>query len=138
MKDLDLQVSDRVTYKYTDKSNTVVELVSNDNVDVLSFKDYLENERIKILKIERIGENGWYTVYEKKDLLTSEEKEFLKDIIKYYDNISQIKFREEIINLCDEDSYVMCSLDYPDNMKFENIKKVEFYTLKDLGLEEEV
>ena len=129
--DLDIQVGDRVTFHYVDNDETMIWIVTTKE----EADDFFNTK--ETLKIERIGENGWCTVYEKKDLLTDEEKEFLKDIIKYYDNISQIKFREEIINLCDEDSYVMCSLDYPDNMKFENIKKVEFYTLKDLGLEEE-
>lgn len=52
-------------------------------------------EKDKIKKIERIGTNGWYTVYEKeekKELLTEEEKDFLKAYIKF--NGKEIDFIE--------------------------------------------
>ena len=127
MDNLDIQVGDRVTYE-----NGFVEIMLNNQL----VKQRIDSDRV--IKIERIGAGGWYTVYEKKELLTDEEREFLKDIIKYYDNISQIDFTLSSISFENDNFNVICNVDYPKKLKFENIKKNKYYTLKDLGLEEEV
>ena len=135
MEDLDIQVGDRVTSKNNETGEIYVEIVYN-KIGVENIKKISYN--IEPIKIERIGASDWYTVYEKKELLTDEEKEFLKDIIKYYDNISQIAFNSNNINFCDNINYIICASDYPKNLKFGNIKKDKEYTLEELGLEKEV
>ena len=135
MKDLDIQVGDRLTYKSIGK--IFIELIKSSR-DLKEILFEIENKDTEILKIERIGENGWYTVYEKKDLLTDEEREFLKNIIKYYDGISRIEATLSSISFENDNFHIICIIDYPKKLKFENIKKNEYYTLKDLGLEEEV
>lgn len=135
MKDLDIQVGDRLTYKSIGK--IFIELIKSSR-DLKEILFEIENKDTEILKIERIGENGWYTVYEKKDLLTDEEREFLKNIIKYYDGISRIETTLSSISFENDNFHIICIIDYPKKLKFENIKKNEYYTLKDLGLEEEV
>ena len=45
------------------------------------------NEFKEVLKIERIGTNGWYTVYEKEtEILDEKEKEYLNNLIKPFKN----------------------------------------------------
>ena len=75
-----------------------------------------------------------YTVYEKeKELLTEEERDFLNDVIKYYD-ITHIICGESSIDLhCD--NHIVACLDYPKNLKFQNIQ-CERCSLSKLGLEE--
>lgn len=68
-----------------------------------------------------------------KKLFTEDEEEFLKSMIKWY-NISTIEFTGTEIFLR-ENGRIVCNPDYPENMKFENIKKYKYYTLKELGLE---
>ena len=52
MKDLDIQVGDRVTFHYTDDDEVNIWLVSyKDEAD-----DFISDNDRKILKIERIGE----------------------------------------------------------------------------------
>ena len=149
MKDFDIQVGDRVTYEILDKPDRlrfdrgriINEIITNDYIGLsgtYKIKEHLRNKDIEILKIERIGEKGWYTVYEKKELLTDEEREFLKNIIKYYDGISRIETTLSSISFENDNFHIICIIDYPKKLKFENIKKNEYYTLKELGLEEEV
>ena len=91
----------------------------------------IESNNIKILKIERPK----YEVVEKQEeLLTDEEKQFLKDMCKYH-NITSIEFDSDSIDFYDSSRIVNCS-DYPKNMKFANVVKNREYTLKELGLEE--
>lgn len=122
MQDYNIEVGDRVTY--IDYSRAII--VDRTDLEVIN-----SNE---ILKIERIGQNGWYTVYEKeKELLTEEERKFLKDIIKYYD-ITHILCCENSMDLHNENLVVAC-LDYPKNLKFKNIHGKR-YSISELGLYE--
>ena len=127
---MDIQVGDRVTYESFGEIETAL---ITDNEDIDNIKEDIKNNNIEILKIER---PKYEVVEEKKELLTEEEKEFWKNICKYYKNISQIFFDINTIKLCNKDFYVVCCLDYPDNINFDNIKKDKHYTLKELGLEE--
>lgn len=68
-----------------------------------------------------------------KKLFTEDEEEFLKSMIKWY-NISTIEFDGTEVFL-KENGRIVCNPDYPENMKFENIKEYKYYTLKELGLE---
>ena len=131
MDNFDMQVGDRITYKSLEK--IFMELIKS-SLDLKEISFEIENKDIEIIKIERIGAGGWYTVYEKKELLTDEEKEFLRDIIKYYDDTSKIEFSANI-DLYNNVGYIICALDYPKKLKFENIEENKWYTLNELGLE---
>ena len=125
---MDIRVGDRVTYKYNEKIK--IDLV--ENLETIENVNKLENQ-IEILKIER---PKYEVVEEKKELLTEEEKEFLKDMCKYYDGV-KIIFNNKEINFLDENNHIVNCPDYPKNMKFQNVKKYGYYyTLKELGLEE--
>ncbi len=70
-----IQVGDRVTYRFLedDKEN-----MKHERQSIMTSEEeivrYTTITDLVILKIERIGRNGWYTVYE-KELLTEEEKD---------------------------------------------------------------
>ena len=136
MEKYDIKVGDKITYKCPDGISTKLITFSLYLEDI---KCDLKNKRIEILKIERIGENGWYTVYEKKELLTDEEKEFLKLYIKYVDkNIDTIGTesiggRKSIYFTKSNSGYYY----YPNQDYFKGLELDRKYTLKDLGLEEE-
>ena len=63
MKDLDIQVGDRVTFHYTDDDEVNIWLVSyKDEAD-----DFISDNDRKILKIERIGEKRLvYSLWERE------------------------------------------------------------------------
>ena len=71
-------------------------------------------------------------------MLTDEEREFLKNITKYYNCISGIQFIKDAIDFRNNYSFTICILDYPKKLKFKNTERYRAYTLKELGLEEEV
>lgn len=157
MKDLDIRVGDRVTYietrivicedreemgdilprfylKTKEVKNEATAIVTNSNID---FKE--------VVKVERIGQKGWYTVYEKDpEILDKKEKEYLSAVIKPFKNrINKIvkmpnydDLEKEFIsiNFIDNDD----DLDFPlfkkDTM-YKNMKSKKSYTLKELGLE---
>ena len=132
---LDIQVGDRLTYY--NKSN------EREYTDIFSTSEDIEwfkSKNREILKIERIGAGGWYTVYEKEDLLTDEEREFLKLYIKYVDkNIDTIGTesiggRKSIYFAKSNSGYYY----YSNQNYFKGLELDKKYTLKDLGLEEEV
>ena len=89
---MDIQVGDKVTYRYESEENIRMSIITDTN----ELRDYKHMslkkgkiDSIDILKIERIGEKGWYTVYEaEKELLTEEEREYLKLRLKFsrYEN----------------------------------------------------
>lgn len=127
---MDIQVGDRITYKYDEK----IRISIIENLSDIEFMRKFANS-IEILKIER---PKYEVIEEKKELLTEEEKEYLKKICKYYNYISLIYFSsEDTILFCDEDFSVICKFNfYPKNMEFKKIERNKKYTLKELGLEE--
>lgn len=97
-----------------------------------NFKDDYDN----LVKIERIGQNGWYIVYEKKELLTDEEKEFLKVCIKINNDIYYIqRFKKEIFLINKENTKNLIIIKHNNDI-FNQLKEIETYTLSELGLEE--
>ena len=85
---------------------------------------------VEILKIER---PNWEVVEEKKELLTKEEREFLKFFVKHY-KINQIRFGTfDMDVISDENRYVTCTY-YPENMKFEGVERGRKYTPKELRI----
>lgn len=74
MKNLDIQVGDRLTFDKNDKEKAIVLVMTNSDQQFYerNFKDDYDN----LAKIERIGQNGWYIVYEKEaEILDEVEKE---------------------------------------------------------------
>lgn len=143
-----IQVGDRVThikvsvevgsyrgyglgFKTKEVRDKVIEIVTKDNED---YKD--------VLKIERIGSNGWYTVYEKKtEILDEKEKEYLKSVIKPFKDRIQHIIK---IKSCSNQQFIrmylnnndICTLpNFLKNTMYKNMKIDKLYTLKELGLE---
>lgn len=125
---MEMRVGDRVTYKY-EGGNNIFELIITSTSELIKFKN---NEvKAKVLKIERPN----YSVIEekeKKELLTEEEREFLKNMVKWY-NITHIRFNNEDIDFL-ENSHIVCCLDYPTKLDFNNIETYKNYTLSELRI----
>lgn len=153
MKKLDIQVGDRITYiqikqiisprsfydfKTEEVKNKVTRIVTDSNEE---FKE--------ILKIERIGQNGWYTVYEKEsEILDEKEKEYLSNVIKPFKNrilgiikettacVSPVrieKMEQIVIKVKNEYSIIMPV--FKINTMYKKMKPGKEYSLKELGLE---
>ena len=120
-----IQVGDKITYK--NSMGNIRQVIIKDEEQKIK---YLNNTNAysKILKIER---TTYEVVEENKELFTDEEREFLKDICKYY-NIIEIEFGSTSIYFFDVDQNVVNNFDYPQNMKIENVERNKFYTLKEL------
>ncbi len=129
---MDIQVGDRVTYRYETEQEVRSSIIN----DIDELKDYIgmasrkgEISSIELLKIER---PTYAVIEEKKELLTEEEKEFLKTISKIkYDGISYIeKANRQLI--------VQGSMTYQTNYiitdKFNGLTENERYTLEELGI----
>lgn len=129
-----IEVGDRATF-------------GNGNIMIATtnMKSEIWREYGDVVKIERIGSSGWYTVYEKeekKELLTEDEREFLKlylNLLKSVVHITQLeKTNYETVKLCsinktDENEYIY-SFDISSNM-LEKLNENKRYTLSELGLE---
>lgn len=126
---MDIQVGDRVTYIYLEGDNTEVSTIVACNSEIKFLQNILEQEQTKLLKIERPK----YEEIENKKLITEEEKEFLKDIIKWYKDITTIIFTTRDIDIYSGNRIVLCP-DYPSGLTFKNVKKYKSYTLEELGL----
>ena len=132
MKDFDMQVGDRVTNKNSKTGNKFRRIICDEGT-IKEIENSLYD--IETIKIECIGENGWYTVYEKKDLLTDEEREFLKLYMKINGiKAKKIKFYVAYAELKSESGTFTIFIN--TEKSFNKLIGKE-YTLKDLGLEEE-
>lgn len=133
MKNLDIQVGDRVTFLY--KNEKMVEIAGNSKLINKA------KENTETLKIERIGNQGWYTVYEKeekRELLTDKERELLKVMIKNLcADIGYIKKTYEKVILIKNNGVKIAQIIIRDViLEFKNLEKDKEYSLSELGLEE--
>lgn len=134
---MDIQVGDRVTYKYlnTIDKKLITRIILDEN-EIKDYKNMSVNTdkefAIEILKIERPKYEVIEVIEEKKELLTEEEKEFLISMIKFY-NIDKIVFNDKDIDFYENHKVVNCP-DNPARLEFENIERYKFYTLEELGL----
>lgn len=144
-----IEVGDRVTHIQTtlelerhrgfgcgfatkEVKSKVVEIVTSGNRE---FKE--------VLKIERVGNNGWYTVYEKEtEILDEKEKEYLKAVIKpFRKNIKYIaktchNFGDaEYLRIVLKDNNMGALPDFKPRTMYKNMELKKEYTLKELGLE---
>ena len=79
-----IEVGDKIAYKYKGEDGIIEEIIIGEG-DICA----LTQDDIEILKIER---PNWTVVEEKKDLLTEEEKEFLKQIFKFKEFNSKVNY----------------------------------------------
>ena len=127
---MDMQVGDKVTYK-------IREIVFTEIINNLSWGVKLKNDAMyEILKIER---PKYEVVEEKKELLTEEEREFLKQYIKLIGFEKDVGYIKKSINrflyvILSDDSNFEIEVSYGEN--FKNLENEKVYTLKELGLEE--
>ena len=126
---MDIQVGDRVTYQ-----NGKSEFILN------SSDAYNATHCATIVKIER---PKYREIEVKKELLTEEEREFLRQILKFGNYGSNTE--NGIIKYIIKDGYYIelhyedwaCNTIYIDkNLYFRNLERNKTYTLKELGLEE--
>ena len=123
--DIQVEIGDIITFK------------SGKQILVTEEKNYDFNT---IKKIKRVSYNGWHTIWEQKEeLLTEEEKEFLRQVLKFGN------YGRETIKFIIKDGYYI-ELHYKDwayntiyideKLYFKNLEATKEYTLKELGLEE--
>lgn len=132
-----IEVGDRITYKYKNYNAKYEEIVTSEIVKEAFFSR--KNKDIEILKIEHPN----YGIEEKKELLTEEEREFLKECIKFINieinSINVIKIgsasREIHFNKNKDGSGLGYWYYIKDNY-FKNLELGKIYTLKEVGLEE--
>ena len=91
---MDIQVGDRIIYKYMGEMKT--SLITDDE-DIENIQEDIKNNSIEIIKIER---PKYEVVEEKKELLTEEEKDFLRQALRFIDiKILSINiYKQEISN----------------------------------------
>lgn len=125
---IEIQVGDRVTYKGYGESKIVM-MISN---------EFFTMNNTEIQKIERIGSNGWYTVYEKeekKDLLTADEKAILINLKKITSEIYYIqRIGNDLFFLDKNDSKNIAKI--LNTKMFKGLNPCNKYTLEELGLED--
>ena len=126
---MDIQVGDRVTYQ--NKLNEIKKAIIKDDEMAILFK--VDKKYIKVLKIER---PKYETIEEKKELLTEEEKDFLKQYIKIIENLNNGEVKEIYREETYLRLYLKTGLDYKIEVgtKFSNMKLENTYTLEELGL----
>lgn len=137
---MNIQVGDRVTYKYLnteDKRECIA--VIQDIVELEDYKRMIENKSelcsIEILKIEC---PKWEVVEENKELLTEEERNFLKNYMKLIHFENDIEYIEKMDNHIIA-LYLQDKCDFRFEITIENFVNLENYkkyTLSELGLEE--
>lgn len=145
MNNLDIQVGDRVTHEIegvktmVENNVCIMRTVKEKRTALVTMDQVIIKDETQILKIERIGKNGWYTVYdkeEKKELLTEEERDFLEKFVKFSNNYINYIIRVEhtIIFHTDCHYHREEKIEVNNNFfnKLENNRK---YTLSELGLE---
>ena len=139
-KDLILKRGDRVTYTLdSDIEDTHILYV--DGYDGESIKSF-EKDNSKVLKVER--QVKYETIYEYKEILDKEEKEYLKNVIKpfrnkvefirkmryysnahrYYKDYIQISLPEELVEMPS----------FEQNAMYKGMEVERKYTLEELGL----
>ncbi len=134
---MDIQVGDLVTYK--NSMGNIRQVVIKDEEQKIKYINNVDTYK-NILKIER---PKYEVVEEKKELLTEEEREFLRQILKFGNYGSNTE--NGIIKYIIKDGYYI-ELHYEDwayntiyidkNLYFRNLERNKTYTLKELGLEE--
>ena len=135
-KDLILKRGDRITYSL-DSDIEDIHILYVDGCDGKSIKSF-EQDDGKVLKVER--QVKYETIYEYKEILDKEEKEYLRNVIKpFRDRVTYI------FKCCDssELSYIFIKMKNKENIKlpffkrntmYKGMQPNRSYTLEELGL----
>lgn len=133
-KDLILKKGDIVTY-YFEKGNTPREMLINDS-NGKTLKELVKIHNIKVIKIERKQ-----TIYEYKEILDDEEREYLGDFIRPFKN--KITYIEKLATNDKEKEWLCIGLKreqgvilpyFKANAMYKGMKLNKEYTLEELGL----
>lgn len=123
-----IEVGDKLTGKWLDNNQIIEEMaVSNDFLQKL-YKN-IENNKVEILKIER---PNWEVVEEKKELLTEEERAFLKVCVKTDNDIYYVQKNKERLFLINKEKTKNVFTINNGNM-FKTLEQ-KTYTLKELRI----
>ena len=126
---MDIQVGDRVTYKSINEPDYQVrpKIIINED-DIIKIHSCIKENQIKILKIER---PKYEVVEENKELLTKQEKEFLKLYMQFTNIITNTIYKKDgFIN------FIGYTVELALYKGFDKLVENKLYTLKELGLEE--
>ena len=129
---MDIQVGDLITYiNSNDSLGMRYKSIMINSDRLIDYKNKLENKEIEIIKTER---PKYEVIEEKKELLTEEEKEFLKSYIKFTNYIPNkiCKDNSEHRILFYVDEYLRDKYEFFGT--FKNLEDSKIYTLKELGL----
>lgn len=133
---MDIQAGDKITYIYLKENKKVTAIVAcnSEAKDLQNMQKEGSEHQIKILKIER---PKYEVIEEKKELLTEEEKEFLKQTLKFGNYNGAVKFIVRMgyfLKLHFNDWH--CNTVYIDKkVYFKELVEDNKYTLEELGLE---
>ncbi len=143
-----IEVGDRVTYECVvskliyDNGFTRSEKVKEKNIMIKIASNVKYTESAEIIKVERIGKDGWYTVYKKSaEILDKIEKEYLKSVIKPFK--SRIEYIKKVRKYYSNLEYICIVLkennigilpDFKPGTMYKNMKLETEYTLSELGL----
>ena len=131
---MDIQVGDRITFE-----DGIVKLIY-DMDRLFEINQYINGGGNQIIKVER---PKYEVVEEKKELLTEEEREFLRQAFKFGNYGSDTG--NETIKFVGKSGYYICvyydeyasnTIYIDKNLYFKSLKEDKKYTLKELGLEE--
>ena len=128
-----IQVGDRITYKNINEPNYQArpKIIINE-YDIAKIHGCIKENQIDILKIER---PKYEIIEEKEELLTEEEKKFLKQYSSFANYaIYKIKKDENYLLFIDGADTVRTRYEFYNC--FKNLDDGAYYTLKELGLEE--
>ncbi len=132
---IDIQVGDRITYIDKQEKKCIITVLE----DKGELSDNKDNPIKEILKIER---PRYEVVEEKKELLTEEEKEFLKTALMFGNYGEETK--NGVIKFIEKrgyyiyfyhDEWASNSIYIDKNLYFKNLEEDRKYTLQELGLD---
>lgn len=133
---MDIQVGDRITYIYLKNNKEVTAIIAckAEIKDLQNMQKEGSEHQIKILKIER---PTYEVIVENKELLTGEEKEFLKSYIKLIESLNNGEVTHISRYNITITVYLRTGLSYDAEVgpRFENMIEDENYPIESLGLE---
>lgn len=131
---MDIQVGDLITYiNSNDSLRMRYKSIMINSDRLIDYKNKLENKEIEIIKIER---PKYEVIQEKKELLTEEEKEFLKSYIKIIKSLNngQIEYIARYGVMIVVHLKTKLSYDADIGPRFKGMIENKTYTLEELGL----
>lgn len=135
-KDLILKRGDRVTYTLNSDIEDI-HILYVDGYDGESIKSF-EKDDGKVLKVER--QVNYETIYEYKEILDKEEKEYLRNVIKPFRNkvsyiarCSTFESDQQYISIKLSDD-IICLPYFKKDTMYKGMEVERKYTLEELGL----